>query len=102
EVARLDIPIDGEDLTAAERELYEFMNTLDGWSTTSAATVEFTAPLDPGTVNGETVQVWQWRATPRLVEDARITVHPEEQKLTIDPPRTGWERGGTYFIVVRG
>ena len=30
------------------------------------------------------------------------TLDPTETKITIDPPREGWERGGNYFIVIRG
>lgn len=38
-VGRLDLPID-DTLTAAETELYTYLNTLDGWSSASAAKVE--------------------------------------------------------------
>jgi len=102
EAARLDLPLDGDDLTPAEREFYEYLNTLDGWSTTMAATVELTAPVSPETVNADTLQVWHWRETPELVEDARVSIDPSETEITIDAPRTGWERGGTYFVVLRG
>jgi pimeloyl-ACP methyl ester carboxylesterase len=100
--ARLDIPLDDDDLTDAERELFTFMNTLDGWSTTSSATVEFTGAINAATVTADNLQVWQWRETPRRITDARITIDADEMKVTIDPPRTGWERGGTYFIMLRG
>src|SRR5690349_17201506 len=53
---RLDVPID-DDATPAEREFFEFLNTLDGWSTAMQATVEFTGPIDPKTVTFDTVQV---------------------------------------------
>lgn len=102
DAGRLDLPVDDDDLTAAEREFYTFMNTLDGWSSAMPATVEFTAPIDPGTVTADTVQVWQWRETPRRVDGARISISDDETELTIDAPREGWERGGRYFIVVRG
>ena len=54
---RLDLPVDDDDLTPAEREFYGFLNTLDGWSSTMAATVEFTAPITAATVNAENLQV---------------------------------------------
>ncbi len=100
--ARLDIPLDSADLTAAEVDLYGYLNTLDGWPSTMAATVELTAPIAPTTLNGDTLQVWHWRETPELVEDARVSLDPTETKITIDAPREGWERGGTYFVVLRG
>lgn len=102
EVGRLDLPLDGEDLTAAEREFYEYLNTLDGWSTTTAAKVELTAPIAPETVTADTLQVWHWRETPQLVEDVRLSFNPSETEITIDAPRYGWERGGEYFVVLRG
>lgn len=102
EAGRLDLPADDEDLTDAEREFYAYLNTMDAWSTTMAATVELTAPIDPATITPETVQVWHWRGVPQRVDDARVTVSPDETKLTIDAPREGWERGGTYVVVMRG
>ena len=102
ELGRLDVPTDSEELSAAEREFYSFLNTMDGWSTTMAATVEFTAPVSPITINPDTVQVWHWRETATRVDDITITINASETELTIDPPRTGWERGGNYFVVVRG
>lgn len=98
---QLDIPID-DTLTAAEAELYGYLNTLDGWSSASAATVEFTAPIAPGTITDDTLQVWKWGTTPARVADARITIADDERSLTIDAPRTGWERGAQYVVVLRG
>ncbi len=102
EAGRLDLPLDDEELTPAEREFYTFLNTMDGWSTTTPATVEFTAPIARATVDEDTVQVWQWRETPRRVEGVRVALDDTETTLTIDPPREGWRRGGRYFVVVRG
>jgi hypothetical protein len=98
---RLDIPIDA-DTSPAEAELYGYLNTLDGWSSASAATVDFSGPIAPATVTPETVQVWQWGPTPSRVEDVRVSVADDEQRITIDAPRAGWARGGQYFVVVRG
>src|SRR5688572_19876608 len=55
----LDLPID-DTLTASETELYTYLNTLDGWSGASAAKVEFTAPIAPGTIDEESLQIWKW------------------------------------------
>lgn len=97
----LDIPID-DDTSPAEAELYTYLNTLDGWSSASAATVDFSAPIAPGTVTPDTVQVWKWGPTPARVDDVRVSVADDERRITIDAPRTGWERGAQYFVVVRG
>lgn len=100
-VGRLAIPID-ETTTAAEAALYTYLNTLDGWSSASQATVDFTGPIAPATVTPDTVQIWRWGGTPVRVDDARVHVSDDERRLIIDAPRTGWQRGATYFVVVRG
>ncbi|MBK9031331.1 MAG: hypothetical protein IPL61_08335 [Myxococcales bacterium] len=97
----LDIPID-DDTSAAEAELYGYLNTLDGWSSASAATVDFSAPIAPATVTPDTVQVWQWGPTPHRVDDVTVTVADDELRVTLDAPRVGWDRGGQYYVVVRG
>jgi hypothetical protein len=101
ETGRLAIPID-DDLTAAEAQLYTKLNEMDGWSSAMTATVSFDGPIDAATVTADTVQVWHWRDTPTRVDDVTITVAADERSLTIDPPRTGWQRGGRYGIVLRG
>ncbi len=102
DLGRLDVPLDDDDLTEAEREFFTFLNTRDGWSTTMAATIEFTAPVSPETIDPDTLQVWHWRETPELVTGARISLDETETKLTIDAPREGWERGGKYVVMLRG
>ncbi len=102
ELGRLDLPVDDVDLTAAEREFYGFLETLDGWSTAMSATVEFTGPIDRATITADTLQVWHWTGVPKRVEDVTVRISDDEKKITIDPPRTGWERGGRYVVLMRG
>lgn len=102
DAGHLDLPVDDEDLTDAEREFYAFLNTMDGWSTAMAATVEFTAPIDPATVTPDTLQVWHWRGVPQRVDGARVSISDDERTITIDAPREGWERGGRYVVLLRG
>lgn len=92
----LDLPLD--DVTPAEAELYGWMNGLDGWSSAQSAVVELTGAIDPATITADTLQVWQWGETPAPVADVRITIADDGKKITIDPPRTGWARGGRYAI----
>ncbi len=101
DAGRLDLPIDA-DTSTAEAALYGYLNTLDGWSSASAATVDFSAAIAPGTVTADTVQVWQWGPTPRRVSDLTVTIADDELRITVDAPRAGWDRGGQYFVVVRG
>ncbi len=98
---RLDLPID-DTLSAAEVELYEWLNTMDGWSSASAAEVEFTGEIDPATVTPDTLQVWEWRETPQRVDGVTIEIAEDERSLRIVPPRTGWTRGARYVVAMRG
>jgi len=97
----LDLPID-DTTTPAERELFTWMNTMDGWSSASQARVDLTAAIDPETITADSVQVWEWRETPVRVDDVTIKVTDDGAALTIDAPRTGWRRGAEYFAVMRG
>jgi hypothetical protein len=98
----LDLPVDDADLTPAERELYTYLNTLDGWSSASAATVDFTAPIDPASVRADSLSVWKWGAAPELVVDVTITITDDPARIKLDAPRAGWDRGATYVIALRG
>jgi len=89
-------------LTAAEAEFFDYLETLDGWSSLMSATVEFTGAIDDKTVTDGTVQVWHWGLVPQRVTDVRLSVSKDGKKITIDPPRTGWKRGERYVAVVRG
>lgn len=98
----LDLPLDGDELSAADRELRSWLNTMDGWSSASEATVELTGPLNPATVDDETVQIWEWGSPPRRVTGLRVGLDDTRTELTVEPPEHGWERGKTYAILVRG
>jgi pimeloyl-ACP methyl ester carboxylesterase len=106
DLGRLDLPNDDDDerdgLTSAELEFYSFLETLDGWSSLMSATVELTAPIDPASLDADSLQVWRWAGVPERIADVRVTLADDGKKITIDPPRTGWERGERYFVVLRG
>lgn len=106
DAGRLDMPNDTEQelarLTEAEQEFYTYLETLDAWSSLMSATVELTGPLDPATLNSNTLQVWHWTGTPSRLDDVRISLAEDGKKITIDPPRTGWVRGDRYYVVLRG
>ncbi|WP_236519330.1 hypothetical protein [Sandaracinus amylolyticus] len=104
EEGHLDLPIDDDDpdLSVTERAFRSWMNTRDGWSTTMAATVRFSAVVDDRSIDPDTVQVWDWLPTPQRVNDLEMRLEEGDRRLTILAPRTGWERGHRYVIVVRG
>lgn len=103
---KLDLPNDTDKerarLTPAEAEFYDYLETLDGWSSLMTATIEFDGAIDPATVNPQTVQVWHWSAAPEQLMDVRVSVADDGKKLYLDPPRTGWVRGDRYAVVLRG
>jgi dienelactone hydrolase len=86
----------------AATEFYDYLETLDGWSTLMSATVEFTGPIDPRSIGDSTIEVWHWGATPERVADVRFELTPDGKKLQIDPPPSGWLRGEKYVAVLRG
>jgi dienelactone hydrolase len=104
--ARLNLPNDTDKerakLNATEAEFYDYLETLDGWSSLMSATVEFTGPIDPKSITDGTVQIWHWGPVPTRVTDARMSLSADGKKLTLDPPRTGWLRGDRYVALVRG
>jgi pimeloyl-ACP methyl ester carboxylesterase len=104
--ARLNLPNDTEKerakLNPTEVEFYDYLETLDGWSSLMSATVEFTGAIDPKSITDGTVQMWHWGAVPSRMTDVRLSVSADGKKLTIDPPRTGWIRGDRYVAIVRG
>ncbi|MDB4956150.1 MAG: Lipase-like protein [Myxococcales bacterium] len=103
---RLDLPNDTEadraKLLPAEAEFYDYLETLDGWSSLMSGTVQFTGAIDPASVGDATVQVWHWGTVPQRVADVRVSVSADGKTIAIDPPRTGWERGARYVAVLRG
>lgn len=99
----LDLPTDDADLTPADRAFREWLNTRDGWATTLPATVRFSDAIDADTIDDEHVQVWDWNGGDAVrFTDVRMVVDEDDRRLQVLPPRTGWERGHTYLVVVRG
>ncbi len=97
-----DTPAEQARLTPAERELYTYFETLDGWSTLMSATIELTGAIDPQSVTADSLQVWRWSGTPVRITDVRVHVAADGRKLTIDPPREGWSRGDRHVVLLRG
>lgn len=100
---QLDLPTDDPELTPADRGFREWLNTRDGWSTTLPATVRFSDAIEPATLDGENIQIWDWNGGAAVrFTDVTMRVDEDDRRLSILPPRTGWSRGHTYLVVVRG
>jgi len=98
----LDIPLDDEDLTDAEIELYAHLNQMDGWPSTYQAKVEFSGSISEDTINPDTVQIWEWGPDPARVSEVHGATASAGQELLIDPPENGWKPGHEYVIFIRG
>ena len=99
-----DTPADLAKLTPAEKEFYDYLETLDGWSTLMSGSLEFTGQIDPASLDGN-LEVWHWGPVPERVMDVRpswTVARSGASKLQIDPPREGWQRGDRYVMFVRG
>jgi hypothetical protein len=112
---KLDMPVDDEDLTAADLAFRNYLNTLDGWSTAFPAKVEFSGPIDPDTITADSLQIWQWKPEARQIDwewehenhapeytGPIVELDDDNQKIVINPPRYGWDHGAEYFFMVRG
>ena len=100
---KLDIPLQDKGFTAAEQELYQFINTMDAWPSSSQARVDFSLPLASNSVTDQTVMVWRWDgATPVKYTKAQVRITADGKRVTVDPPEAGWPRGATMVLVARG
>ncbi len=100
---RLDLPDDDMDKTTAERELYTFMNTLEGWPSTYVAEVEFALPLAVNSVTRDTIQVWEWyNGKKTRVPLIKPELSTDGKTVEIKPPEGGWTRGATIVAIVLG
>lgn len=89
-------------ISAAESEFREFMNSLDGWPSTTPLSAAVSAAVDPQTVNAGTVVLCEMTDSLHPLAEPVAHVDGDGTKLAITPPKTGWKRGATYVVIVRG
>ncbi len=101
-VGHLSFPIT-DDMTPAEKDFRAFMNTEDAWPSTTSIAAEFSREIDPKTITPDSVRLFRWENGKVVAEqDFAVKLEAGNLKLTIDPPLTGWPRGATYVMLVRG
>ncbi len=93
EDGHLALPTDDEELSAVEADLRRQLNELDGWPTVSD--VGFSLSHELGSLDG--ISVWEWGANPEIVP---VDVVVDGTEVELAHPLGGWERGGTYLVVV--
>ncbi|MBI4508971.1 MAG: hypothetical protein HY698_05015 [Deltaproteobacteria bacterium] len=106
--AGIDVPADCQAQKAipiAQCEFFQYLESLDGFPTLTPAQAPASAALDMGTVKvPDNLFVYNAATSQALTTDAlRVEVRPTDSahSLSIDPKK-GWDRGGMYFISVRG
>jgi hypothetical protein len=98
----LALPITA-DLPQAEQEFRAYLNGLDGFPTSTPATLHFTGDVKARSISNDTLVVWKLDpqgAAPRSLE-VQATYADTDHGLTLYP-HGGWEPGARLVIAVRG
>jgi hypothetical protein len=86
--------------TPAQKEFNtQYLGTLEGFPFESTASVRFTGPLDPASVNPQSVIGLDITAAPAPVPLAPV-FDPAGQAIVVPPPAGGWTRAHRYAIAV--
>jgi dienelactone hydrolase len=99
---RVEAPVDPSTPLAQQELTRDYLNTLDGFPTSSVASTAI-PELDVATLSEHNVLLLDLKpeaglpeVTPELGYDAQRGL------LTVTPPRTGWPKGGHYAVAVLG
>jgi hypothetical protein len=84
----------------AQCELYQYLQTLDGYPTVTPARAPASAALDPATLTAQNVVVLDVVAR-QVVTDVTVTFDTLSRYLVI-VPTSGWSPGHLYLVGVRG
>jgi len=94
-------PTGAPQLSQAECEFDQYLQSLDGFPTVTPATAPASAALDPATLTPGTNVVVVNATTGAVVPDAKATFDATSGHLVVRPARS-WSIGATYWIGVRG
>jgi hypothetical protein len=100
----VNAPIDPRAPEAQQEFTRDYLNSLNGFPTTSPATTKI-VDLDPATINPSTVRfIDLLQGTPIATPPVAPTVGYDRDTgmLTILPPATGWPKGGRYAVALVG
>lgn len=99
----LSFPIAADD-PAAQRALFGWLNTLDGFSLLSAPEVSFSGAIDPATLDVDSVRVFDLTTPAALSEVTALarTWDPQTNTLVLqqETPGAVFEHGHRYAVVV--
>jgi hypothetical protein len=99
---RLNLPLRAE-ASAAELALTrDYLNTLNGFLTSSIPSARVSGPLDPSSVRESSVRVIQLEGT-QSQSQPTISYSPQALRISIFPPQPdGWPKGARYAVVMVG
>lgn len=106
ETGLVNAPVNPATSLAEQEFTRDYLNTLDGFPTSSTAVVTFSGALDPASVNGS-VRVLDASNALASVTGATVTyVAPAEEggiaTVKVMPPATGWAPGHKYVVALIG
>ncbi len=93
--------------TAADREFYAYLNTLNGFPLGTSATATFTGALQESSVNASSVKVFNITEGMVEVTSSAITYATtpgaaSAAKISVAPPVGGWKPGNSYGVAILG
>jgi hypothetical protein len=100
----VNAPIDPNAPAAQQEFTRDYINTLNGFPTTVAATTKI-ADLDKATVTTSSVRfIDLLKGTPIATPDVTPTIAYDEDtdQIVIAPPAAGWPKGGRYAVALIG
>ncbi len=95
----LAFPISGSD-SAAQSALFEFLNTLDGFSVLSTVEVGFTEPPDVASLTSDTLRIVDLDADPPTLLDGVQVAAPAGGREAIAVPSALLDHGHRYLVAV--
>lgn len=98
----VEAPVDPSAPAAQQEFTRDYLNTLDGFPTSSVATTPI-EELDPSTLSTSSVLVLDLKpeaGLPQVIPE--LGYDAQRGLLTVTPPRTGWPKGGHYAVAVVG
>jgi hypothetical protein len=100
----LAVPIVG---TAADKEFYAFLNTLNGFPASAGAAATFDGELNGSTVGASSVKVYDVtnslaEVTPSAIVYTSTGDATVPGRIDVAPPTGGWTPGHTYAVAIIG
>ena len=101
DTGHVDLPLAPWD-SAMEAEAKTRLREFTGFGLSSDLLYEFTAPVDPSTVNATTVRMFRLGGTEPVQVPANVTLMPDRLHVIVTPGEQRLAEGTSYLVVVDG